>query len=112
MKKKIETFLRFLEDETTIDIHYQTFSAPEKFTDSNGKKCRTNLIIIGNRPCLLKITSSSTRGEKKILGLEILYMDDSGLFEAEYIQKKMKLVIPSIPVTHNYLFDAMPVLPS
>lgn len=112
MKKKLMTFLRFLEDETTIDIHFQSFSATEKFTDSNGKRCRTNLILIGNRPCLLKIISASTKGGKKILGLEIIYMDESGLFEAEYIQEKLKFVIPSIPVLIKNLVEAMPVIPS
>ncbi len=110
MKKKIETFLRYLEAEGNIGINLTNLLAPLKFTDSNGVKIRMDSILIGNPPCFFNITSSINKGEKKIIGLEILYGNERAYIEATDIQKKIKSVIPSIPVEIKHLLDYKPIL--
>ena len=97
MKTKIEAFLRYLEVETNIEIHYDFLSAPEKHIDSDGKRYRTCFILIGDYPTCVKIISYSTGGKIEIRELEIQCIDESGLIEAKEIQKKIKLAVPSIP---------------
>jgi hypothetical protein len=98
MNKKLKDFLNYLESETSIIYDLSTISPTQNLMDSEDKPICVNVLGINNGTFGLAVISCNCNECKDIIGAEVLYIDESEFHEAQYIQKMIRDVFPSIQV--------------
>ena len=98
MNKKLKDFLNYLESETSIIYDLSTISPTQNLMDSEDKPICVNVMGINNGTFGLAVISCNCNECKDIIGAEVLYIDESEFHEAQYIQKMIQDVFPSIQV--------------
>jgi hypothetical protein len=105
MDKKLYYFLVYLKMETSITINFVALFETLEYFNSKGKPFCTDGVKIGDKQCFLIITSRVFKKGKKIKILDVIYYSESEVNEAINLQKKIQLVVPSIPVFITDFYD-------
>ena len=98
MNKKLKDFLKYLASETSISYDLSTISPTQKFMYSEDEPVCVNVLGFNNGTFGLAVISCNCNECKDIIGTEVLYIDESEFYEAQYFQKMIQDVFPSIKV--------------
>jgi hypothetical protein len=98
MNKKLLDFLNYLASQTSVIYDLSTISPTQNLRDSEDKPVYVNILGINNGTFGLAVISCNCNECKDIIGAEILYIDESEFYEAQFIQEMIQNVFPFIQV--------------
>jgi hypothetical protein len=99
MKKKITSFLKYIELETSIVFDIATLSDTYKDEYYNSKATFTNYVYSRSWSMSLGITSSGPNRKQKIDKLDVYYEEEFEFNKAFLLASRIKSAIPDIPMT-------------
>lgn len=105
IQNDLVSFLKFLKTGTSIPINSSSLTSPYKLIDGKGRSVCVNLLVIGERPLPLIITSHISNKGTRVIGFELICCFDNLIPDALTIQREIKSCLPFIPLIIRSSFD-------